>query len=130
MDDTTKNLVTATQKLGSVTEQNVQLHQALKQAKELIQSQDKKIKELVSSSTSENFLEAVQSLEHTLKQREAEIQRLVTEIKDTRMAAKREQRLMMSAWYELGIQFQRKSGGGPVSWLGQQRQNLSKSRLL
>ncbi|KAJ3260855.1 hypothetical protein HK103_007418 [Boothiomyces macroporosus] len=46
MDDTTKNLVTATQKLGSVTEQNVQLHQALKQAKELIQSQDKKIKEL------------------------------------------------------------------------------------
>ncbi|KAJ3269595.1 hypothetical protein HDV01_001196 [Terramyces sp. JEL0728] len=129
MDDTTKNLVTATQKLGSVTEQNVQLHQALKQAKELIQSQDKKIKELVSSSTSENFLEAVQSLEQTLKHREAEIQRLSNEIKDTRMAAKREQRLMMSAWYELGIQFQRKSGGGPVSWLGQQRQNL-KSRLL
>jgi protein HOOK3 len=126
-DDNTKSLVTATQKLNQFTEQNNQLHTALKQAKELILSQEKRIKQLSSSDSSENFVDAVQSLEASLKQKEAELARALQEIQDTRAAARREQRLIMSAWYELGMQLQRKNRQSThVSWLSQQRSNLTK----
>jgi protein HOOK3 len=120
-------LVTATQKLNQFTEQNNQLHTALKQAKELILSQEKRIKQLSSSDSSENFIDAVQSLETNLRQKEAELARAIQEVQDTRTAARREQRLIMSAWYELGMQLQRKNRqhNTSTSWLTQQRNNLA-----
>ncbi|KAI8897946.1 hypothetical protein BC833DRAFT_591656 [Globomyces pollinis-pini] len=127
-DETTKSLVTATQKLGQFNDQNTHLHTALKQAKELILSQDKKIKELVQAGTTENFAEAINSLESTLRIREAELDRSRQELQDTRAAARREQRLIMSAWYELGIQFQQRANtNAPTSWLAQQRQQMNEN---
>jgi protein HOOK3 len=127
-DDNTKSLVTATQKLNQFTEQNNQLHTALKQAKDLILSQEKRIKQLSSSDSSENFVDAVQALETALKKKEAELARAVQEVQDTRTAARREQRLIMSAWYELGLQLQRKNRPDTqTSWLSQQRNNLAKA---
>ncbi|KAJ3338123.1 hypothetical protein HDU91_001311, partial [Kappamyces sp. JEL0680] len=126
-DDTTKSLIESTQKLGLLNEQNVQLHVALKKAKDMIFSQDKRIKELAASEKQTDFGEAVASLRHTLEKKEAELSRALQEVQDTRAAARREQRLIMSAWYELGLQFQRRTNSvaAPVSWLAQQRQNLT-----
>lgn len=63
---------------------------------------------------------------------------LQREIQELRTRTKREQRLVLSAWYDMGVQLQRRttassglSQGGlagdvpssPVSWLNQQRKN-------
>jgi hypothetical protein len=46
----------------------------------------------------------VTSLEASLAMRLGEVERLKSELNDTRSAAKREQRLIMSAWQNLGLQ--------------------------
>jgi protein HOOK3 len=124
-DDTTQALVIATQKLGSYAEVNLQLQSALKQARELIASQEKRINELSQNTKPDSLSERVNNLEELLEAQAQELLRAKLEVEDTRNAARREQRLIMSAWYDLGIQFQKmKTFGAPISWLGRQRGNL------
>ncbi|KXS22155.1 hypothetical protein M427DRAFT_50514 [Gonapodya prolifera JEL478] len=132
---------------------NSTLEKALKKAKDYIVTQDASIKELRAgvvngSGTDEStFSEAVSSLRSQLESKDAEIARLrqtLEETKDTleevRSSARREQRLVMSAWYDVGMQLQRrgmglsgqaaqsagaKAPGSPgTSWLAQQRASL------
>ncbi|KAJ3020272.1 UNVERIFIED_CONTAM: Protein Hook 1 [Siphonaria sp. JEL0065] len=139
-DDTAQKVAATTQKIVLLTEQNTKVLKALKEAKKHILTQDKQIKDLKSVNPKDNFMEAITSYEAQLAEKNAEIERCKKELNDTRRAAKREQALMLSAWYDLGINQQRRlntaqqpaSGGSgsktdqtPMSWLAQQRQESS-----
>jgi hypothetical protein len=81
------------------------------------------VKSLKSNDTS-SFSEAVISLQASLASREADVERLKREVEDTRVCARREQRLILSAWYQLGLQLstqQNNNEGEPNSWLRAQR---------
>ncbi|KAJ3244516.1 hypothetical protein HDU78_010823 [Chytriomyces hyalinus] len=138
-DETAQKVAATTQKIVLLTEQNTKVLKALKEAKKHILTQDKQIKDLKSTAPKDNFMEAIQSYEATLAEKNAELERAKKELADTRRAAKREQALMLSAWYDLGIHQQRRgtlqqNGGGAVpgkgdgsqmSWLAQQRQDAT-----
>ncbi|KAJ3059107.1 hypothetical protein HDU98_004899 [Podochytrium sp. JEL0797] len=140
-DETAQKVAATTQKIVLLTEQNTKVLKALKEAKKHILTQDKQIKDLKSVAPKDNFLEAIQSYEAQIAEKNAQIERANKELADTRRAAKREQALMLSAWYDLGINQQRRlntdkqpsstSGGAvaaegsPMSWLAQQRQDSS-----
>ena len=84
------------------------------------------IKELKGLQTKEDYTEALQSLQTTLEEKENQIKHLQAEMSETRTCARREQRLVMSAWYELGMQLQQqaaKENNPPQSWLAAQRQS-------
>ncbi|XJO77813.1 hypothetical protein BDV3_002346 [Batrachochytrium dendrobatidis] len=133
-DETTQKLGTATQRLVQLTDQNVHLQESLKKAKEHIFNQEKKIRSLQESDQKDYFNEALQSLQATVKLKEMELERSKREVLDTRAASRREQRLVVSAWYELGSKIQKNTPGSKgraiasSSWLGQQRQNLDSPR--
>ncbi|KAI9358583.1 hypothetical protein DFJ73DRAFT_757870 [Zopfochytrium polystomum] len=125
-DETTQKLASATQKVVQLTEQNNKLHKALKEAKKHILSQDKQIKDRIALAEKDNFIEAITSFETSIREKDAELERLKKEVLDTRNAARREQALMVTAWHDLGMQFQRRSmqqrnDGSSFSWLSQQR---------
>ncbi|KAI9332997.1 HOOK protein-domain-containing protein, partial [Obelidium mucronatum] len=145
-DETAQKVAATTQKIVLLTEQNTKVLKALKEAKKHILTQDKQIKDLKSVNPKDNFLEAMTSYEAQITEKNAEIERCKKELVDTRRAAKREQALMLSAWYDLGINQQRRlntaqqvpagsgtatsnngkvSEGTPMSWLAQQRQESS-----
>ncbi|KAJ3290095.1 hypothetical protein HDU79_003511 [Rhizoclosmatium sp. JEL0117] len=134
-DETAQKVAATTQKIVLLTEQNTKVLKALKEAKKHILTQDKQIKDLKSTAPKDNFMEAITSYEAQLAEKNAEIERAKKELNDTRRAAKREQALMLSAWYDLGINQQRrlntqqqsvgKSEGTAMSWLAQQRQDSS-----
>ncbi|KAJ3355007.1 hypothetical protein HDU83_004178 [Entophlyctis luteolus] len=129
-DETSQKVADTTQKIVLLTEQNTKVLKALKEAKKHILTQDKQIKDLKATVPKDNFVEAIQSYEAQLAEKNLEIERAKKELADTRRAAKREQALMLSAWHELGINQQRqthsissgRSDGTPMSWLAQQRQ--------
>ncbi|KAL2911966.1 hypothetical protein HK105_208576 [Polyrhizophydium stewartii] len=133
-DETTQKLGAATQRLVQLTDQNVHLQESLKKAKEHIINQEKKIRSQQESDQKDTLAEAVQSMQSMLKLKEMEVERCKKEIADTRNAARREQRLIMTAWYDMGMQFQQKMPSARLkaanaavtssSWLGQQRQGL------
>lgn len=138
-DETMNKLSSATKKVVVLSEQCNNLHKALKKTKEHILMQDKQIKDLRSKNPSENYAEAIKSLEISLKERDFELERIRQELLDTRTASRREQKLMISAWSEMGMTIQRKNvsngitngirnEGGLVqqgsSWLAQQRKGL------
>ncbi|KAJ3115763.1 hypothetical protein HK100_001253 [Physocladia obscura] len=136
-DDTAQKVAATTQKIVLLTEQNTKVLKALKEAKKHILTQDKQIKDLKAVAPKDNFMEAIQSYEAQLAEKTAEVERAKKELHDTRRAAKREQALMLSAWYSLGISQQRQSGGQqqqavngksditPLSWLAQQRKDAT-----
>ncbi|KAJ3115511.1 E3 ubiquitin-protein ligase [Phlyctochytrium bullatum] len=110
-DETTQKLASATQKIVQLTEQNTKLHKALKEAKK------------------DNFAEAIASYDTMIRDKDDEIEKLRKELADTRKAARREQELMVSAWYDTILAQQRrnpyKADGSPSSWLAQQRKHLA-----
>ncbi|KAJ3415997.1 Protein Hook 1 [Chytridiales sp. JEL 0842] len=125
-EETTQKLAAATQKIVQLTEQNNNLHKALKSAKQHILSQDKKIKDIQNAAPKENFPEALASYETKVRDLEAEIERAVREMEDTRRAAKKEQALMIAAWHHLGLLLQKRgqapsNGTTPISWLAHHR---------
>ncbi|KAI9209772.1 HOOK protein-domain-containing protein [Polychytrium aggregatum] len=143
-EETAQRLALATQKIVQLSEQSQQLHTALRKSKEHILAQDKQIRDL-RSNAQENYAEAIVSLEVQLKEREEELKRAQNELLDTRNAAKREQKLMISAWNNLGMEVQHKkllttstgtgrgigagfmgttSMGLSNSWLAQQRKQI------
>ncbi|KAJ3103928.1 hypothetical protein HDU97_009740 [Phlyctochytrium planicorne] len=128
-DETTQKLATATQKIVQLTEQNSKLHGALQGAKKHILSQDKQLKEHKAVAPKDNFAEAIASYESMSRDKEEEIEMLRKELNDTRRAAKREQELMVSAWYDTILAQSRRnpqrSDVSPSSWLAQQRKQMS-----
>ncbi|KAI8926498.1 HOOK protein-domain-containing protein [Entophlyctis helioformis] len=146
-DQTTQNLAMATQQITLLKDQNAQYQDSLRKAKEHIVLQNKKIQNQDASGKQEFFTEALESLQQSVKSKEMELERAKKEVADTRTAARRETRLMMSAFTELGMRFLQQAamgvsagaGNGGVSgtfgsprtkspatssWLGQQRQRF------
>ncbi|TPX50257.1 hypothetical protein SeMB42_g01393 [Synchytrium endobioticum] len=95
-------------KLINLTDQNAALHRALKKAKDLIVAQDKlsQSSSITSKSSKETYAEAIASYETMLKNKDAEYERVCNEHNESRAALQREARLIVSAWYELGVQLQ------------------------
>ncbi|KAJ3195407.1 hypothetical protein HK101_000313 [Irineochytrium annulatum] len=126
-DETTQKLAAVTQKMVQLTEQNTKLHKALKEAKKHILSQDKQIKDhkaivpKVGHKTiqhnfylhlrKDNFVETITSYEATVRDKDAELNRIKLELADTRKAARREQHLMLSAWHDMMLNHQRRVPG-------------------
>ncbi|KAJ1557128.1 hypothetical protein HK405_000752, partial [Cladochytrium tenue] len=94
------------------------------------------IKDRMALAEKDNLMDAVTQFEATVREKDAELERLKREVGDTRQAARREESLMMSAWHDLGMQAQHRSlanmhhhlnlrggggDGGAASWLMQQR---------
>ncbi|KAI8619638.1 HOOK protein-domain-containing protein [Chytriomyces sp. MP71] len=136
-DETAQKVASTTQQIVLLTEQNTKVLKALKEAKKHILTQDKQIKDLKAVAPKDNFMEAIQSYEATIAEKNSELERAKKEVYDTRRAAKREQALMLSAWCDLGISQQRRANasasatnsagkeGTPMSWLAQQRRDAT-----
>ncbi|KAF1804766.1 hypothetical protein FB192DRAFT_1420299 [Mucor lusitanicus] len=96
-------------------------------SKQFISQQDKLIKELRQQGESGNFDEAVKSLQTEVKMREEEIEKVKRQLHETRNQNRREQQLMISAWYDMSRRANRdvvNNKASPISWLGQQRRTL------
>ncbi|RKO91923.1 hypothetical protein BDK51DRAFT_21133 [Blyttiomyces helicus] len=125
-DEQTQRLGNTTERLVVVTEQNQSLQAALKQARDRLQRQDQKIQELSKPEPKPSeYIEAITSLQSTLKDREVQVGSLKAELTDVRTASKREQQLMASAWHNHVTQIQKAAMQGPasgtVSWLKRMR---------
>ncbi|KAG1108119.1 hypothetical protein G6F42_016107 [Rhizopus arrhizus] len=96
-------------------------------SKQFISQQDKLIKELKQQGESGNFDEAVKSLQTEVKMRDEEIEKFKRQLHETRNQNRREQQLMISAWYDMSRRANRdvaSNKASPISWLGQQRRTL------
>ncbi|RKP05966.1 HOOK-domain-containing protein, partial [Thamnocephalis sphaerospora] len=134
----TQKSVRAQDQITQQQEQIQQLQIKMQKAKEFIRQQDRMFKETKASSNApqETFEEAVTSLRAELKASHEEVARLKAQLADRNTNMRREQQLMISAWYELGRRMQssnlaknHRPGAtpqtpAPVSWLGQQRRTL------
>ncbi|KAJ2964295.1 hypothetical protein NQZ79_g853 [Umbelopsis isabellina] len=101
----------------------------IQKAKEFIKQQDKMLKESKIGNSTGNFDEAVMSLKAELQMREDEIEKLQSKLHEVRLQSRREQQLIISAWYNVRRQNQKENvnhtrAAAPSSWLGQQRRTL------
>ncbi|KAG1223124.1 hypothetical protein G6F35_004859 [Rhizopus arrhizus] len=107
-----------------------QLHEIqlkLKKAKEFIKQQDKMLKEAKLDGSTGNFDEAVASLKSEIALRDEETEKLKKQIHEIRLQSRREQQLIISAWYDISRRANKEilnAKSFPNSWLGQQRLSL------
>ncbi|KAI8070973.1 hypothetical protein BC940DRAFT_325455 [Gongronella butleri] len=123
-DDTVK------QHYATLQQQSIQQHEQLQELKlklnkyrEFIKQQDQMLKSNATNNTG-NYDEAVTSLKSEVSLRDEEIERLKKQLFESRLQARREQQLMMSAWFDLSRHGRRDLVGGrpyPTSWLAHQR---------
>lgn len=86
----------------------------------------------------DNFTEAIASLQSTISEKEAEVLKLRNELADIRAAARKEQMLMASAWYNMVTDAQIKATAKlrvsapdtPKSWLARERQKVLEAQTL
>ncbi|KAJ3146694.1 hypothetical protein HDU86_008438 [Geranomyces michiganensis] len=139
-DEGVQKLANITKQAVDAQSQNDYLHTALKAAKDHIRRQENALKELAAAGApkdDDHYREAVASLEAQIQERDAALQRVQDELMDTRAAARREQRLMASAWYSTVAEQQIKQNarlrvvapaadGNPPqkSWLQRERARL------
>ena len=117
-------------------EQIMQLQKALKKAKDYILQQEKVIKERRTDNQDQpnHFNEAVISLQSSVKEKEAELERVKRDYEAQILTHRQEQKLMGSAWYELGMQLQKKHMlpnqiTDSPSWLRRQRKSILESPI-
>ncbi|KAI9033933.1 HOOK protein-domain-containing protein [Phycomyces nitens] len=115
------------QQATQVQEQLHEIQIKLRKAKEFIKQQDKMLKETKLGENSGDYNEAVVSLRAELSVRDEENDKLKKQIHEVRLQARREQQLIISAWYDVTRRTQKElasSKVNPNSWLGQQRRTL------
>ncbi|KAG0182588.1 hypothetical protein DFQ29_003368 [Apophysomyces sp. BC1021] len=114
------------QELIKAEEQSRETQLKLKKAKEFIKQQDKMLKE-TKIDEGGNYSEAVASLKTELMLREEENDKLKKQVHEVRLQARREQQLIISAWYDVTRRTHKElvnSKVFPNSWLNQQRRTL------
>ncbi|OBZ87543.1 Protein Hook 3 [Choanephora cucurbitarum] len=119
---------------AQMQQQMIQLQEELhvfkarhKKAKELIKRQDKMIKEGLVEANGNNYSEAISSMKTEIVMREEEIEKLKKLLQETRLQSRREQQLMISAWYDMSKRVNKETSSQkafPNSWLAQQRRSL------
>ncbi|KAJ3129347.1 Protein Hook 1 [Nowakowskiella sp. JEL0407] len=108
-----RKLQESVQRCVRLTEQNESLHRGLKSAKEHILWQDKFLKEQKeTNSKSSNFKEAMAMYTAQIAEKNKEIEKLKSELNDTRTSARREMKLVLSAWNQMGMKMQLVGAGG------------------
>ncbi|KAI9491199.1 hypothetical protein BDB00DRAFT_511514 [Zychaea mexicana] len=101
-----------------------------KKAKDFIMQQDKIIKDGKGSGSGDgNYGEAVASLQAELRLRDEENEKLRKQLHEVRLQTRREQQLIISAWYDVARRTHKELVNSKVaprsnSWLGQQRRVL------
>ncbi|KAI8377720.1 uncharacterized protein BYT42DRAFT_496697, partial [Radiomyces spectabilis] len=108
-------------------EQIRELQVKLKKAKEFIKQQDKMLKETKMGDDAGNYDEAVASLKAELLLRDEENEKLKKQLHEHRLQTRREQQLIISAWYDVARRTHKELAHSkvyPNSWLGQQRRTL------
>jgi len=142
-----KRLELAAQKLQQAQTEKTQLQTALKKAKAYIEAQEKRNKELAIQTANfqstglekQQYQTALEEQAKLLAAKETELENVKKELEDTkrqareqREAFKYEQKLMVSAWYNLGLQLKNKGAAGKKndkqSWLGKERQSRQLNR--
>jgi len=122
------------EEIARLQEQHKQMHDKMQKAKEFIKQQDKLFKETKANTPKDNGSEeAITSLKAEVKSKEMEIERLMKQIHDIKLRARRELQLMSSAWHDINQQVQRHGNtkqqrAQPTSWLAQQRLTLGQSK--
>ncbi|KAF7728001.1 hypothetical protein EC973_006766 [Apophysomyces ossiformis] len=116
------------QQLIASQEQYRELVLKHRKAKEFIKQQDKMLKE-TKIGEGGNYDEAVASLKTELMLRDEEVEKLKKQLHETRLQTRREQQLIISAWYEVTRRTHKELVNSrvypnPNSWLGQQRRTL------
>ncbi|KAL0072933.1 HOOK protein-domain-containing protein [Phycomyces blakesleeanus] len=109
------------QQATQVQEQLHEIQIKLRKAKEFIKQQDKMLKETKLGENSGDYDEAVASLRTELSLRDEEIDKLKKQMHEVRLQARREQQLIISAWYDVTRRTQKElvnSKVNPNSWLG------------
>ncbi|KAI7904541.1 uncharacterized protein BX663DRAFT_530098 [Cokeromyces recurvatus] len=99
----------------------------LKKAREFIVQQDKVLKDTKPTEDATKYDEAIASLKTEVALRDEENDKLKKQLNETRVQARREQQLMISAWYDMSRRANKdivNSRASPSSWLGQQRRTL------
>ncbi|KAI9023299.1 HOOK protein-domain-containing protein [Hyaloraphidium curvatum] len=137
--------------LAAATDKVADLQKALKKAKEFILNQDREIKELKASKSADQAgIEAhsarvchstgkiqiavrpseLQELQNQVASKQAEIDQATAALRDMRASARREQKLLLTAFYELGLQLQKRNlaglgaAGSSPTWLNTHRQAI------
>ncbi|KAI8636086.1 hypothetical protein BD408DRAFT_109551 [Parasitella parasitica] len=99
----------------------------LKQSKEFIRHQNGLLAEFKRDAATGNFDEAVNSLKAEVEMRNQEIEKYRRQLHETRSQNRREQQLMISAWYDMSRRTSKdvvNNKASPISWLGQQRRTI------
>ncbi|RCH90407.1 hypothetical protein CU098_004405 [Rhizopus stolonifer] len=114
------------QQLIQLQEELHEVKTKLKKAKEFIKQQDKLFKDSKEQALDGNKNEAISSMKTEIAMREEEIEKLKKFLQETRIQARREQQLMISAWYDMSRRTNKEvvNKTFPNSWLGQQRRTL------
>ncbi|CAO3594956.1 unnamed protein product [Absidia cylindrospora] len=95
-----------------------------KKTKEFVAQQDKLLQEFKQTGATGNYGEAASSLKSELTLRDDEKERLKKQLHEIRLQSRREQQLMMSAWYDIARRTRKDLAGSKAysnSWLGQHR---------
>lgn len=116
------------QQVIHLQEQNREYFNKMKKAKEFIKQQDKMLKETKLGENTGNYDEAVASLKSELLMKDEENEKLKKQIHEIRLQARREQQVIISAWYDVARKTHKELSHSkvayPNSWLGQQRRTL------
>ncbi|KAG2229530.1 hypothetical protein INT48_006921 [Thamnidium elegans] len=115
------------QQIIQLQEQLHELNVKHRKAKEFIKQQDKMLKESKLGDQPGNFDEAITSLKAEAALRDEEYEKIKKQLHETRLQSRREQQLMISAWYDLSRKSNKEivsAKSSPSSWLGGQRHIL------
>lgn len=140
--DLNAKLKASNEKLAALTAEKTKLEGYLRTAKQMIREERSKIKDTQSSQLAQaqtQYEEVVQSLKNQLKDKERELAHFKNLLEESKESSSREQRLLSSAFYELGLDLQRlkapkpptdpigtQAAVQPKSLLNQMRNNLEK----
>jgi len=152
MSDLTLKLRAAAEKIAVLSTEKSKLEGYLRTAKTMIREERSKTKDLpdqVSQKLQKQFEESIQLFKNQIKEKEKELASQKTLLEESKESSAREQRLMSSALYEMGLELQRlkapkpdiqmnvnttvSSGGQPItspnepkSLLAQKRREMDK----
>ncbi|KAG2190096.1 hypothetical protein INT46_005088 [Mucor plumbeus] len=115
------------QQLIKLQEDLHSVNNKLKQSKEFIKKQNALLSDIKRDAETGNFDEAVNSLKTEVEMRNEEIEKYKRQLHETRSQNRREQQLMISAWYDMSRRTNKdvvNNKASPISWLGQQRRTL------
>lgn len=148
-------------KIAELTDQISKYHKAIDKLKLYIKEQEKEMDALKATgslsiremnSATEPYEHAIKSLKTSLAEKSEEVKRLNRNMADIKVRWKREQRIMLSAWYELSMSLNQQNSfkqpsertprqnnssplvssstaSSPVSWLTKQRNAIIRSPL-